>query len=968
MLVGHYRIIEKIGAGGMGEVYLAEDTELNRKVALKFLSPHLCQDADCQTRFKREAQAAAKLNHPNIVTIHEVNEFNGRPFFAMEYVEGQSLRELIKGKELPIERVMELAIQICEGLHKAHQSGIVHRDVKPANILIDADGRAKILDFGLATVQGCDHLTKTGSTLGTIGYMSPEQVRGEQIDHRTDIFSLGVVLYELITGRLPFKGENDAATMHNIAYTEPEPLARYKTSVSEDLQRIVGKALTKKKDERYQHVDDLLADLKHLRSAFDTASVLEVIPVRKKRRIWLPVSALVIIAMLALILKPWKVEITPTQEATAAENRLAIMYFDNLADPEDKGRWGEIVTNLLITGLSESQYMQVVSSQRLYDILKLLGKEGTRRIDRDVASKVAEKAKAKWMLLGSVIQTEPEIVLTAQLVDIATGTSVASQRVAGTAGEKIFTVVDRLSAEIKNDLALPAAAKSELRPSIADVTTHSPEAYRYYLEGIDYSLKMYEEEAAACFRKAVQLDSTFVMANFLLADYLDSQNKPREEIQPFLSRAQKYASKSSQKERWYVAALTAKVARNWPQCEEELLKIVKRYPDEKMAYNRLASIASVLRQSDKEIEYLTRLIEIDPLYKDAYNSLAYTYMQMGDIDKAIWAIDKYISLAPDEPNPYDSRGDLYAAGGKLGEARASYLKALQIKPDFYATLPKLGNMYVFQGDYVRADSCYRTLVSCGNREYRSGGRIMLAWLKIYQGRMKEALELLDAGIAADKMEGTKGRVNIFKYVMKAYVHAEGRQNPTAAVQEIETAMRLAVKDLSRIPKDLYLSAIEVFATVGDYTQAEALLNVFKKELEAEYHDPTGLYWQGAGFIELAKGNLRQAVADLENSMRPPALPSFWKRYLLGKAYLESGMVGEAVAQLEKALAGYGTGRNGAPAITVYYLLGQAYEKSGWTKKAIEQYETFLNIWKDADPGITEVDDAKARLARLRNQS
>ena len=191
-VINHYRIVEKIGSGGMGEVYLVEDTELNRQVALKFLSSHLCQDADCRARFKREAQAAAKLNHPNIVTIHEVSEFNGRPFFAMEHVEGQSLRELIKAKELPIERVMELAIQICEGLHKAHQSGIVHRDVKPANILIDSDGRAKILDFGLATMHGCDHLTKTGSTLGTVGYMSPEQVRGETVDHRSDIFSLGV--------------------------------------------------------------------------------------------------------------------------------------------------------------------------------------------------------------------------------------------------------------------------------------------------------------------------------------------------------------------------------------------------------------------------------------------------------------------------------------------------------------------------------------------------------------------------------------------------------------------------------------------------------------------------------------------------------------------------------------------------------------------------------------------------------
>lgn len=197
-VINHYRIVEKIGAGGMGEVYLAEDTELNRQVALKFLAAHLCQDADCRARFKREAQAAAKLDHPNIVTVYEVGEHQGRPFFAMQHVEGQSLKEYAHQQELSIPQILETGIQIAEGLQAAHEKGVTHRDIKPANVLIDSHGRARILDFGLASVAGVDHLTKTGSTLGTIGYMSPEQVRGDQVDHRTDIFSLGVVLYEMI--------------------------------------------------------------------------------------------------------------------------------------------------------------------------------------------------------------------------------------------------------------------------------------------------------------------------------------------------------------------------------------------------------------------------------------------------------------------------------------------------------------------------------------------------------------------------------------------------------------------------------------------------------------------------------------------------------------------------------------------------------------------------------------------------
>ncbi|MHC4628059.1 MAG: serine/threonine-protein kinase, partial [Planctomycetota bacterium] len=222
-MVSHYRIVEKIGAGGMGEVYLAEDTQLDRKVALKFLPPHLCQDEDCRARFKREAQAAAKLSHPNIISVYEVSEHQGRPFFAMEHVEGQSLRDQAKAKGLEVARVIDLAIQICDGLSAAHEKGVVHRDIKPSNIVIDAYGRPKILDFGLAAIKGGEHLTRTGSTLGTVRYMSPEQVMGRELDRRSDLFSLGVVLYEFVTGHSPFARDNDAATGQATLTHVPEP-------------------------------------------------------------------------------------------------------------------------------------------------------------------------------------------------------------------------------------------------------------------------------------------------------------------------------------------------------------------------------------------------------------------------------------------------------------------------------------------------------------------------------------------------------------------------------------------------------------------------------------------------------------------------------------------------------------------------------------------------------------------------
>ncbi len=332
--VGHYQIIEKIGAGGMGEVYLAEDTELNREVALKFLPPDLCRDPDCRARFKREAQAAAKLDHPNIITIHEVSEFNGQPFFAMQYIEGELLTDFIKKSNHSLEKIIDLSIQICEGLNKAHQAGIIHRDIKPSNILVDQDGRAKILDFGLAAIKGTDKLTKTGSTLGTINYMSPEQTRGEELDNRSDIFSLGVVLYNMITGQLPFKGDHEPAIIYSIGYEEPEPLARFKSGIPDGLQRIINKALAKDKNLRYQHADDLLTDLKSF--FLDKISSRPQKAHRSPLK-WYAVAAAVF--MILIIAGYWAVKtyVSSGREQTVSGRKmLAVLPFENLGNPQDE--------------------------------------------------------------------------------------------------------------------------------------------------------------------------------------------------------------------------------------------------------------------------------------------------------------------------------------------------------------------------------------------------------------------------------------------------------------------------------------------------------------------------------------------------------------------------------------------------------------------------------------------------------
>lgn len=303
MQVGNYKIISKIGAGGMGEVYLARDSRLDREVALKFLPRHLSQNEEYRSRFTREAQAAARLSHANIVHLYEVSEYQGQPYFSMEMVEGRTLREIIKESGLSLHSILSIAIQMCSGLAEAHEFGVIHRDIKPSNILIDRKERVKLLDFGLASIGGESKLTKTGSTLGTVGYMSPEQVKGEKLDHRSDIFSLGVVLYELLTSHQPFRKDNEGATGHAILNDIPEPLARYKSGLPGGLQHIIDKSLSKDKETRYQHADEMLADLKLEQQELSRpsgASVASKITTPHRTSLWLTLMAIVIVLVVVI--------------------------------------------------------------------------------------------------------------------------------------------------------------------------------------------------------------------------------------------------------------------------------------------------------------------------------------------------------------------------------------------------------------------------------------------------------------------------------------------------------------------------------------------------------------------------------------------------------------------------------------------------------------------------------------------
>ncbi len=987
--ISHYKILEELGEGGMGKVYKAQNIRLESVVALKFLREHLLDDPSAKARFIQEAKGASAINHQNITTVYDIDEAEGKSFIVMEYLEGKTFKRLTQ-EGLKVSQVLDIAIQAGEGLAAAHKKEIVHRDIKSDNIMLTKDNVAKIMDFGLAKLKDAPKYTDTGATVGTVAYMSPEQARGEVIDQRSDIFSFGVVLYEMITGQLPFQGVGRDAINYSIWFEEPEPLSRYKSGVREGLQRIVFKALAKKKEERYQHIDDLLADLRIEKRNLEQGR--SVFNGSKKK--WLPF--LVPAAMLLPVLFYFFFRKDSEREAVAAQNSLAIMYFENLADPEDKDKTAQMITSLLITGLSESENLRVISRQRLYDILNLMGKGDVKVIDRKLASELAKKAGVRWILTGEVLQTKPNLVVTGEVSEVGGGKILASQRVNGVPNEDIFAVVDKLGWDLKKNLSLPLKADTGKNKSVAEVTTHSQEAYRYYLEGLDYDNKLYLSEAEGSYRRALALDSTFAMAYYRLAGLVGGP-----EGKSLIAQAVKYADKVSQKEKYYIKAREAFKARDTLKYIAELKKITKRYPDEKEAFYMLGnSFFSLLKKPKEAIPFLIKAIEIDPLYKLAYNQLAYAYNDAGDFEKAIGSINKYIEFAPGEANPYDSRGEIYAKNGKIELAIESYKKAVEIKPDFqsweklaelyansgqidlaieshrklleikpdrFESLEQMGHLYLFKRDYIRAESCYQQIFASGSKAWRSWARYDLALIPLNQGKFGEALAVLDQGIVADKLEREERVWLAGKHLGKVIVYFE-QKNWQLAIKEAEKAVEIEHKanpnDLTYFREPYVL----VLTMAGETVRAEEVARALKNDIAKKDTSRMPAWWFADGAIKLAHGKLPEALISFEKAAKGSI--NFPYHYALAETYFKLGRLEEAVSELEKMLSRYDQNRaKAAPnwAVKAYYLLGLAYEKSGWNQKAIKNYEEFLDIWKDADPGIAEVADAKQRLARLKKK-
>ncbi len=711
---------------------------------------------------------------------------------------------------------------------------------------------------------------------------------------------------------------------------------------------------------------ELVDAMRAVRSDSDVAETVRILSEReeratareaapRRRRFWatvIPTSVAAIIVLFALVLKDWQFDIHPTDQAIAFENRLAVMPFENLTAAPDSLRMGEVVANLITTDLSESDYVRVVSNQRLYDIMNQLADVDAGAPTREVAARVVREAGAAWMLLGSIVQVEPEMVVTSQLVDVSAGVVVASQRLEGRVGESVFALVDRLTVEVKADLSLPSEAMVEGDPSVADVTTDSPEAYRYYLQGLEALNKFYHRDAVAAFERALAYDSTFAMVYYRLSSLVNRD---------YIDRAVAYSDHVSKKEAFYIAGRKRFTQGDFAGAIAEYENALALDPDDKESLYVLARSHHSLGYYREAADYFERVVEVAPAHKVAYNALAYLYQRLGDEEASLHAIDQYIALAPGEANPYDSKGELLAAAGQIEPAIESYRRALAIRPDFVSSLNHLGRLYMFKGDYRRADSCFHTLALATHPHDRANGRYQRVLATMYRGQLDLAMRTLDEGIAADQAEDPP-LVSIGKRLLKARILLESGVTD-AAVDAMEAVIALndSISPANVTGYRCFLA--RYLAANGDSLRAREVAEYILLAEDPNNPDSVPYLWSTMG-IAFAEGDFVAAAAAYERIPEDQAEP--YLTSMAGRAYLEMGRYEEAAAEFESLHSSYSAARfsEGVQSVRCHYYRGLAYERMELSERAIEQYRTLLDIWSEADSCLVEKDLASERLRLL----
>lgn len=738
--IGHYKIVKKIGAGGMGEVYLAEDTKLKRQVAIKILPVAFAEDAERMRRFVREAKSDSALNHPNIITIYEIGEADGIHFIATEYIEGETLRDYLKHEKLSVKSALEISIQIVSALQAAHGTGIIHRDIKPENVMIRPDGLVKILDFGIAKLSEPRNLlvsglnvgeeaatainsgTSPGMIIGTANYISPEQAQGKKVDGRSDIFSFGIVLYEMLSGKRAFEGENAMDVISSILKDEPKPLHQLLPEVPHEVERIINKTLRKNRDKRYQTARGLLTDLKDAKQELEfqdklertipphredqktqlmnaptsdvphTASSAEFITQEVKKHKLGFVAALLVLLSAAIGLGYWF--FANRAANTKQIESIAVMPFVNESGNADVEYLSDGMTETLISSLSRLSNLNVKARSTVF---RYKGKAAD-------ANTIGKELNVQAILNGRVVQRGDQLTLTLELVDARSENVIWSEQY-----NRKQTDLISLQSEIAHDVSqkLKATLSGADEQKLAKNYTENPEAYRLYLQGRFYWNKRSEEnlrKAVEQFKAAAEIDPNYALAYAGLADCyaVMPQNTGNPSDETFL-QAKAYANRALEIDD-SLGEAPASLGQintnswNWAEAEKEFKRAIELNPNYPTAHHWYARFLRFMGRSDEALAEIKRANELDPLSLVILNNLVQVYFERGEIDAAFEQCRKALELDPNYSGTHTSLSEIYLKQGRNTEALAEGQKAVELSNRSNGQLSVLGYVQAVSGN------------------------------------------------------------------------------------------------------------------------------------------------------------------------------------------------------------------------------------------------------------------------------
>jgi eukaryotic-like serine/threonine-protein kinase len=951
-LIGRrYRVIEAIGSGGMGTVYHVYDERLDRDVALKFIRPEILENPVMLERFRREIQLASTVTHRNVVRVYDLGEAEGLTFLTMQYIVGEDLSALL-GREgaLPISRATDIFRQICEGLKAAHEQGVTHRDLKPRNIMIGPTGATYLTDFGLATTAGQPGLTSTGHLVGTPSYMSPEQVQGKSVGPQSDIFSLGIILYEMVTGRLPYSGTNVYEVMAQRVHKSPDPVTDSNPNAPLYLQEILNRCLAVEPSVRYQSIDQVLSDLNAA-----TTSVAEAIATRRRRK--LRVALAVLSVLVALPTGWWLYRMGATSGrpsgvavADAPLHQIFVIPFNNRTNDPSLDWYGDGVARLVADGLAQSRFIRViVQSPAESGMAPRSGKTGTTTSKKTSA--------AGYVLTGDILPEPSGVALAVRISDLRSGRQVAARRVGGLTPATLITASDEVAATAKQALGLPPTEKVDV--FAADFLSQNPKVYRHYIAGLKALDTYHYLDAEQAFQAALSQAPDYTMARYRLAYAMAAGGKTEDALAQ-IRRANSEASRLSEREAMYVSAAEAYFARRYDEALQRYAKLLARYPYEMEARRFRASIFLDTRHYDQAIEEANVVVSLAPENHTIWAVLGNAYLAKKDFEHAAVALRKYAELEPDSPNAHEMLADFYRSQSELEMAAEEYRRAFELDPRFRSSAIALAVVDALRGRRTEAVRRLQTLASDSSAPPRDrlDAAFELSYVFRALGRFREAahtLESVESLLRAEKIREALGLSVRGTSLMEV-----GRYG------DAERLIRLAIQRSPGVPtRYLFAKALLELETdrIPDARKTASAIaeNALPPSDPDRTEEKAAAYLQGLALVR--ENRPSEAISTLTAAISLVGYDYAIYRLALAETQLKNGDVLAAFTTARQATASPDPVE---PRLDLeldrvrgLLVLSQIRKAMNKQAEAASHARQFLEVWARADPRLPELAVARA---------